>query len=110
MPRLDAAVGGEGGGDAGKLQRRLTRGQTDHLDVAPRNPVPPTSAQRLEGCLLRGEAGGEVLTHALGPPARVGDFGLGETARKKSLAVPFEQVGDAVNVREIDAVADESHG
>ena len=88
-----------------ELQSRRTA-TSDHLDVAPQHALRVTRAERLHGRFLRGETAGEMNSGH--PPAcAVGDLTLGEDAAGESPAVPFDCVGDAIDVGRVEAEPDD---
>ena len=85
------------------VQRELRRAAApDDLDVAPQHPVRMPGAERLHRRFFRGKPAGKVNRWNLAAGA-VGHFALGEHAPQEPLAVSLDRVGDAGNIRGVEA-------
>src|SRR5579872_1518085 len=78
----------------------------DDLDVAPEDAVRMAGAQRLHRGFLGGEAAGKMDRRHTAPRA-VGNLTVREDPAEKSVAVPLDRVGDAVNVGGVETDADD---
>ena len=77
-----------------------------HFDVAPEHAARVSGAERLHRRFLCRESAGKM--NGRHPAARaVDDLAVGEHASHEPLAVPRERLGDAVDIRDVQAESDE---
>lgn len=110
VPARDTALAGDPLGFSGKPEGRLAAGQAHDLDVAPSDPMSKAGPQDLQNRLLGGKPGRQVLREPLGTAAGVGHLLEGEATPKKTLPVPLDELAEALNVDDVDAVAHDGHG
>src|ERR1700731_3045395 len=97
---------------ARQLHGRPSARQVHHPHVAPPDAAPDPGAERLGTGLLGGEPLGIGRYHhvlVLGAAAGPGALGLGENAVEEALAVTLDDFGDAADVDQVGADADD-HG
>src|SRR5262245_19245947 len=87
-------------GPAVEVQLRRPAAPYD-FDVAPQNALRVAGAQRLHRRFLGREAAGEVNRWHT-PPAAVRNLVVAEDPQHETIAVPFDGLGDTMNVRGID--------
>src|SRR5438093_1736418 len=83
-------------GPAMKVQAWRAAG-AEHLHVAPQHTERMPGAERFHRGFLRGEASGK-MNGRLAAAGAVGDLALSEDAAEETIAVPLDDVGDAVYV------------
>ena len=115
--RLRMCNGEEGGGGAHprvadcrptlKSQERGTA-LPHYFDVAPEDAVRMSRTERLHRRLFRGEPARE-MRRRVSPPGGVGDLPLGENATEKPIAESSNGRFDPVDLRGVDAEADDIH-
>src|SRR5690606_11803794 len=79
-----------------------------HADLAEADPLAPACADGLHEGFLGGEAGGEVDLRARLAAAIV-DFGGGENAGQKLLALVLQELLDAGDFHDVSADAQDGH-
>lgn len=108
-PAGDAELGGDFGGLAVELQEGLTEGVFLDFDIGPLDSEAEAGAEGFEDGLFRAEPCG-VMERCFATVVAVGLFVGGEAAGEEAVAVIFEELLDALDAGEIDAVADDLHG
>jgi len=105
MAQLSMALAQEILRAPGELERGLAAGEVGDFDVHPAGAAPPADAQRLEGRLLSGEAGGVALV-LVALVLAIGDFVFGENPLEETLAVALDRVFHAGGLGNIDSSSD----
>ena len=80
----------------------------DDLDVLPQHAARLACPERLHRRLLRGEASGEVRNR-IPPLCTIGNLAVREDAAQEPIAITLEDVRDAMEIRRIDADANDVH-
>ena len=83
-------------------QQRFASRVSPDLDVAERE-APPAQAQRFHGRFLCGEASGDVLGEGAGMAPLLRISPRAKHPLEKAFAVPLEDAGHAVDLRQVEA-------
>src|SRR5260370_30426609 len=95
---------------AGELHGRTAARQVHHPHIAPPDASPDSRAERLGTGLLGGEALGVGRHHhflVFGPALGPGALGVGENAVQEAVAMTLDDFGDAADVDQVRADADD---
>lgn len=110
FPTIDPPRAGDLQGSAVQVEHRLPRRRPVDLDLGPVDAVSQSGAESLQYRLLGGEAGGVPLAPHRLRSLCVVTLAPGETAGDEPLAMLPEHPFDAIDLDEIDAVADDAGG
>lgn len=103
----DAHLSGAPGRAPLQLQVRRPTAPND-LDVFPHDAARLSGAERLHGRLFDREPAGQVRNRV---PAlcTIGNLAVGEDAAQETIAVSFEKVSHAMQIRRVDSDANDVH-
>ena len=99
-------MSGDGTGASGKDQSGAAAGRAADLEFLPGNAVLDAGAEGFGSGLFGGETGGKTLSKA-GAGAAIGYFFAGKHALEKAVAVALDGAGDARDLDQVNAGADQ---